>query len=163
MRRKGKLTKNDITRTRGLFDHVKHIRQIQSKDYYNTLSESERKTFNKFMILRVLSMDHKIVEEISYISKYMEILPDKQFYDLLINCIPKDYKFYPYIKKTAKDENVTIIECICKKYGIGKDDAKDYYGVFTQTDSGINNMVELIQSFGYSETEIEKMFEVKKS
>lgn len=161
MKRKGKLTNDDIVRTRGLFDHVKHIRQVQSKDYYDTLNESERKTFSKFMILRVLSMDSKIVEEISYISKYMEVLPDKQFYDLLIRCVPKDYKFYPYIKKTAKDVNATIIKCITDKYQIGSSDASDYYSLFIQTESGLNNLVELIQSFGYSQSEVEKMFDVK--
>ena len=161
MKRKGKLTNDDIVRTRGLFDHVKHIRQVQSADYYDTLSESERKTFSKFMILRVLSMDQKIVEEISYISKYMEVLPDKQFYDLLIKCIPKDYKFYPYIKKNVKEVNSTILGCIVKKYQIGSSDASDYYSLFIQTESGLNNLVELVQSFGYSQSEIETMFDVK--
>jgi len=161
MKRKGKLTNEDIVRTRGLFDHVKHIRQVQSEDYYDTLSESERKTFSKFMILRVLSMDQKIVEEISYISKYMEVLPDKQFYALLIKCIPKDYKFYPYIKKNVKDVNPTVLGCIVKKYQIGSSDASDYYSLFIQTESGLNNLVELVQSFGYSQSEIETMFDVK--
>ena len=161
MKRKGKLTNEDIVRTRGLFDHVKHIRQVQSKDYYDTLSESERKTFSKFMILRVLSMDSKIVDEISYISKYMEVLPDKQFYDLLIKCIPKDYRFYPYIKKSTKEINSTIIKCITEKYQIGSADASDYYSLFIQTESGINNLVELIQSYGYSQSEVEKLFDVK--
>ena len=161
MKRKGKLSSDEIVRTRGLFDHVKHIRQVQSKDYYDTLSESERKTFNKFMILRVLSMDQKIVEEISYISKYMEVLPDKQFYSLLVQCIPKDYKFYPYIKKTAKDVDANIVNCICKKYQIGSSDATDYYTLFIQTEAGVNELVNLVQSFGYSQSEVEKMFDVK--
>ena len=161
MKRKGKLSSEDIVRTRGLFDHVKHIRQNQSKDYYDTLSESERKTFNKFMILRVLSMDSKIVEEISYISKYMEVLPDKQLYSLLIQCIPKDYKFYPYIKKSAKDTDATILDCICKKFQIGNSDATEYYNLLIQTESGINELVNLIQSFGYSQSEIEKIFDIK--
>jgi hypothetical protein len=106
-------------------------------------------------------MDQKIVEEISYISKYMEVLPDKQFYALLIKCIPKDYKFYPYIKKNVKDVNPTVLGCIVKKYQIGSSDASDYYSLFIQTESGLNNLVELVQSFGYSQSEIETMFDVK--
>jgi hypothetical protein len=91
----------------------------------------------------------------------MEVLPDKQFYSLLIQCIPKDYKFYPYVKKTAKDADVNIVNCICKKYQIGSGDATDYYNLFIQTESGINELVNLVQSFGYSQSEVEKMFDVK--
>lgn len=159
MKRKGTLSKDDVVRTRGLFDHVKHIRQAQSPDYYDTLSEAERKTFNKFMILRVLSMDSKIIEEISYISKYMEVLPDKQFYQLLIKCIPKDYRFYPYIKKSSKDVEATVLSCICKNFQIGSGDASDYYKLLIQTERGTTELVSLVSSFGYSETEIEKLFE----
>jgi hypothetical protein len=159
MKRKKKLTSDDIVRTRGLFDHIKHIRQIQSKDYYDMLTESERKTFNKFMILRVLSMDHKILNKISKISKYVEIIPEKQLYNLLIACIPKDYKFYPYIKKSTKDINLTIIDCICKMYRVGIRDAMDYYKLLIQTESGISHLIEVIESFGHSQSEIEKLFE----
>lgn len=159
MKRKGTLSKDDVVRTRGLFDHIKHIRQAQSIGYYDTLSEAERKTFSKYMILRVLSMDSKIVEEISYISKYMEVLPDKQFYQLLIKCVPRDYKFYPYIKKSSKNVNATVLSCICKKFEIGNGDATDYYKLLIQTEVGISEMVSLVSSYGYSQTEIETLFE----
>jgi len=48
----------------GLFDHVKAIRAVQDPNYYDNLSEADRKSFNHFMILRALSMDENIVEEI---------------------------------------------------------------------------------------------------
>ena len=159
MKRKDKPSIDAVVRTRGLFDHVKHIRQTQSSDYYNTLSEAERKTFNKYMILRVLSMDVNVIEEISYISKYFEVLPDAQFYQLLIKCLPKDYKFYPYIKKSGKDINATVMGCICKKFGVGSKDASDYYRVWISTESGINELISLVSSYGHSQSEIEKMFE----
>lgn len=157
MKRKEKSTEK--IKTRGLFDHVKHIRQVQNPDYYDTLNESEQKSFNKYMILRVLSMDKNIIEEISYISKYMEVLPEKQLYKLLIKCLPKDYGFYPYIKKSTKDPNDTVINCICNKFKIGTKDAFDYYKLLTSTENGITELISLVEGFGYSQSEIEKFME----
>lgn len=160
MKRKEKLTLEKIgVKSRGLFDHVKHIRQVQSPNYYDTLNETEQKSFNKYMILRVLSMDKNVIEEISYISKYMEVLPEKQLYKLLIKCIPKDYGFYPYIKKSTKEPNNTVIECICNKFKIGNKDAVDYYKLLISNESGINELISLVEGFGFSQTEIEKLFE----
>lgn len=146
------------TKTKGLFDHVKHIRQTQSPNYFESLSESEKKSFNKFMILRVLSMDSKVIEEISFISKYIEVLSEEQLYKMLINCLPKDYGFYPYIKKSIKDPNSAIIDCICNKFKVGTKDAFDYYKLLISNESGILELIELIKAFGYSEKEVEEFF-----
>lgn len=159
MKVKGKTLKKLPAKTRGLFDHVKQIRQSQTVDYFDSLTESEQKTFNKYMILRVLSMDSKIIEEISYISKYMEVIPEKKLYELLIKCLPKDYGFHKYIKKTAKDVNETILNCICKKYEVGTKDASDYYNLMITTEEGLTELVELVSSYGYTEKELEKIFE----
>ena len=149
----------EALKTKSLFDHVKHIRQVQSPDYYDSLSESDRKTFSKYMILRVLSMDKTIIEEISYISKYFEVLPDKQFYKLLIGFIPKSYSFHPYIKSSLKQPNETIIGCIVNYFNVGKKDAVDYYNILISHEDGINQLVTMIKNYGYTDKEVEKLFE----
>lgn len=146
-------------KTKSLFDHVKHIRQTQSVDYYDTLSESDRKTFNKYMILRVISMDKSVIEEISYVSKYFEVLPEKQFYKLLIGVLPKSYGFHPYIKGSSKPVNETILNCLCSYFKVGKRDATDYYKILISHDDGILKLVDLIKDHGYTEQEVEKLLE----
>lgn len=145
---------------RGLFDHVTHIRETKNPDYYRSLSEEERKSFNKFMILRILSMDRSIIEEVAYISKYTEIIPDEQFYKLLIDVVPNEKKYCKYIKKSDKDINELILGCLCKRYEIGKKDAVDYYKILMSYDDGIRELTSLISTYGYSEKEIETMFKV---
>ncbi len=144
---------------KGLFDHVKHIRQTQDPDYYDNLSESDRKSFNKYMILRVLSMDKTIIEEISYVSKYFEVLPEKQFYKLLILALPKSYGFSPYIKSTAKAVNETILNCLCSYFNVGKKDATDYYNILISHEEGLTNLISLVKQHGYNEKEVEALFE----
>lgn len=158
MKSKKKTTEETI-KVKGLFDHVKHIRQTQDPDYYDSLSESDRKTFSKYMILRVLSMDKTIIEEISYISKYFEVLPEKQFYKLLINALPKSYGFSPYIKSTKKAVNETILNCLCSYFNVGTKDATDYYNILISHEEGLTKLIELIKSHGYTEKETEKLFE----
>jgi hypothetical protein len=156
---KQKKTKETPNKIRGLFDHINHIREVKSPEYYQTLSDDERNSFNKYMLLRVLSMDSDIIEEMSFVSKYFQNIPNEQFYKLLIEIVPKGRRFTKYIKKTAGNVNETIFTCICNKFKIGHKDAIDYYNVFITDEKGTKELVNLIESFGYSEKEVEKMFE----
>ena len=41
---------------KGLFDHINQITSNQTNDYWNTLTESDKKTWSNYMINRFLSM-----------------------------------------------------------------------------------------------------------
>ena len=151
-------TTDEKNKSRGLFDHINHIREVKSPDYYQSLTESEKSTFNKYMLLRVLSMDSDIIEEMAFISKYFQNIPNDHFYKLLIDIVPKGRRFSKYIKKTTGNVNETILTCICDKFKIGQKDAIDYYKVFVTDEKGTKELVNLVECFGYTEKEIEKMF-----
>ncbi len=154
---KQKKTTDEKNKSRGLFDHINHIREVKSPDYYQSLTDSEKTTFNKYMLLRVLSMDSDIIEEMAFISKYFQNIPNDSFYKLLIDIVPKGRRFSKYIKKSTDNVNETILTCICDKFKIGQKDAIDYYNVFMTDENGIKELVNLIECFGYTEKEIEKM------
>jgi len=154
---KQKKTSEEKNKTRGLFDHINHIREVKSPDYYETLSDAEKTTFNKYMLIRFLSMDEDLIEDMAFVSKYFQLIPNEQFYKILIEVVPKGRKFCKYIKGTADSINQTVLDCICKKFSIGESDAKDYYTVFVSSEKGIKDLVGLIEGFGYSEKEVEKM------
>jgi hypothetical protein len=102
-------------------------------------------------------MDPDLIEEMAFISKYFQLVPNEQFYKLLIEVVPKGRKFCKYIKGTGDNINKTILECICKKFSVGESDAKDYYTVLVASELGLKDLVSLVEGFGYSENEIEKM------
>ena len=155
---KQKKTTDEKNKSRGLFDHVSHIREVKSDNYYNSLTDSEKNTFNKYMLLRVLSMDSDIIEEMAFVSKYFQNIPNDQFYKLLIEIVPKGRRFSKYIKKSTGNINDTILTCICDKFKIGQKDAIDYYDIFMADERGTKDLISLIECFGYTEKEIEKMF-----
>jgi hypothetical protein len=147
------------SKTRGLFDHINHIRESKNVDYYQNLTDEEKKSFNKYMILRFLSMDKSIIEEMAFISKYFQVLPEEQFYQLMREVVPRGRKFCKYIKPSKSPINNTILECLCKKYEVGEKDASDYYSIYlSMGEKGLQELVELIGGFGYSEKEIKKFF-----
>lgn len=155
---RAKKTSEEKVKSRGLFDHINHIREVKNKNYYVSLSEEEKKSFNKYMILRFLSMDVDIIEEISFVSKYFQNIPEEQFYQVMIDLVPKGRKFCKYIKGSTEGINETILDCICKKYNVGKRDAMDYYSVYISSEQNLNDLCLLIQGFGYIEKEVEKLF-----
>jgi hypothetical protein len=110
------------------------------------------------MLLRVLSMDSDIIEEMAFLSKYFQNIPNDQFYKVLIEIVPKGRRFSKYIKKSTGNINETILTCICDKFKVGQKDAIDYYNVFMADERGTKDLISLIECFGYTEKEIEKMF-----
>jgi hypothetical protein len=149
----------------GLFDHIKHIQYVKDPNYYDNLSEADRKTFNLFMILRGLSMNPSFIEYAAYLYRYLDTIPPAQFYRILIELYPKhSYKeFYRWIKSSKDKEGADakkeakVLDLIIEKYEIPKKEAKDYLRVFKASKSGETALTELIRGFGFSDKEVEEM------
>ncbi len=150
------MKKNKI-KSKGLFDHINHIRKVQSNDYYDKLTDEEKKSFNIYMILRIISMDESLVDETSFLSKYIDIIPKKQFYKLCISAFPKSNRYFKYIKNNNKSPNEIIINHISEKFEIGNKDAIDYYNILSVLDDGKQKLFDLIKDFGYTDKEIKKI------
>lgn len=141
---------NRNNKSKTVFDHVNHIRKIQDKSYYSNLSETDKRTFNCYMILRILSMDNTNIEMISIVSKYLDILSPNEFYLLLINLLPKSNKYHKYIKSSVENIDTKIIECICNLFEIGKRDAIDYYNTIMSMENGNIEIKRILNKFGYN-------------
>jgi len=159
---KKKLTINDGPKRKSLFDHVKAIRQIQDPNYYLNLSEDDRKSFNHFMILRALSMDASILEDIAQLYQVVDKIPSPQFYQLLISIIPRSNMFYPWVKSKVIKHNKELAELVAKRFKISKYQANEYVTLLLRTEEGQEELVNICRFFGLEDKEIEKFFEDKK-
>lgn len=151
----------NLEKTKTVFDHIKHIRESKTPEYYQSLSESEQKTFNKYVILMGLSMDQTAIEGISYISKYLDILPSNSFYKVCCDVSPKSTRFCKWIKSSKQKYSKKLIEIIASYYKISKTDAYDYCVSFFRDEAQLTNLINLCASVGYNESQIEKMLEGK--
>jgi hypothetical protein len=55
-----------------LFDHITQITNVQNPKYWDTLDESDRKTWSNYMVLRFLSMKYEWVETIATVQPYLQ-------------------------------------------------------------------------------------------
>lgn len=154
-----KLSDKDVSQKISLFDHVKHIRAVQDPDYFKNLSEENRKSFNHFMILRALSMDNDIVQEMAFLYRYLDKIPSPQFYQLLIALVPKHNRWVPWVKTKVVRHSKALLAIVAKHYEVSKWQANRYVNILTNNDEGLEKLVDLLQAMGLNEKEIEKLFD----
>lgn len=151
------MSKNPNTeKSRSLFDHINQIRWEKNPAYFGELSEKERKSFNQYIVLLGLSMDSDCIDEVSYLSKYMELIPDAQFYKVCCDIIPKSRKYCKWIKSLKYDRNPEITKKISQYYKVGLDIARQYYDVMIES-SGNVEIAKILSKYGLSEKEIDKL------
>ncbi len=151
------------TDAKGLFDHVNHIRQKQNSDYFSTLTEADKKSFNKYMILRFLSMDQSIIEEIAYISKYMDVLDEEAMYKCLIAVVPISRNYFPYVKSKVEIKfSNQLIDLVCKKFECSTTEAEDYCNVLTKIDVDNLYLTDICRGFGLTDKEIKTTLKYEK-
>ena len=145
-----------------MFDHVKHIRQIQDPDYYVNMSEDDRKSFNHFMILRALAMDDDLVEDMAQLYQIFDKIPSPQFYRLLIELVPRNNRFCPWVKSKVMKHNKLLLGYVSKRFKISKYQANDYVNILLRTEEGQGELVSICKAFGLEDKEVETLFEEPK-
>lgn len=148
-----------LTKTKSLFDHINQIREVKNPKYFDTLTVSDIKSFNKYTLLMGLGMDQIIIEEISFVSKYFDILPEKHFYKVLCDVVPHGRRFCKWIKPNKVKFNKELVQLVANKFEVSKDDAYSYCVLFFKTESGINNLIDICKQYGKSDKEIEGLME----
>lgn len=162
---KKKSTDSPITdgpKKRSLFDHVKHIRQVQDPGYYHSLSTEEKKTFNHFMIIRALSMDDSIVEDMAQLYQFFDKIPSPQFYQLLIALVPKSTRFYPWVKSKKMKHKKDLLRYVAERFRISIYQANDYVNILLRSDEGQAELIDICKSFGLDDKQVEELFEERK-
>jgi hypothetical protein len=155
-------SESDSSKKRSLFDHVKHIKQVQTPSYYSNLSDDDRKSFNHFMILRALSMDDSLVEDMADLYQYFDKIPSPQFYTLLITMIPKSNSYSPWIKSKVMKHNKELLEYVAKRFQIPKYQANAYVNILLRSEEGQEELIRICKVYGLSDDEVQVLFDEKK-
>jgi len=139
-----------------LFDHITHITQKQTKGYWNSLNETEKKQWSNYMIHRFLSMKMEYVDVVNEIQRYN--LKPKDLYKLYTNILPKKKEWLRYVKgkKTMKYEK-WVVEIVAKHYESSLSEAREYLDVFYSTEQNKANLKTILQKYGSDTKEIKKL------
>jgi hypothetical protein len=149
------LEKTDV---KGLFDHINHIQKIQDPNYYSNLSESDRKSWSNFMILRALSMDQDFIEYSADLFKFFDIIPPEAMYKILIGLVDKNRKWSPWIKSKKIKFPSKIINFVANHFEISTVQSEQYIKLYFMIDGGKDYIKKLMSEYGYEDKEISKMF-----
>ncbi len=167
MRKTKKVTKkqssdqNDKKKGVGLFDHIKHIQQVQNPNYFKELTDDDKKSFNHFMILRAISMNPERLDDVALFYRYFSIIPSSAFYTLLISLIPQDRRYYPWIKaKKNHQYDQEVYDLVMRKFESSPREAKEYVKILSKTPEGQSELFDICRGFGLSEKEVDKLLEV---
>ena len=141
-----------------LFDHINAITQDKNPKYWDTLDESDKKTWSNYMILRFLSMKYEWVDTIANIAPYIQEAPPKAAYLALMGLLPKTRAFLKYMKPATADKYESwLIELVGKKYEVSLAEAEEYVHILYQTNEGKLHIKEICTMYGTDPKQITKL------
>ena len=136
---------------KGLFDHINHITSNQTKDYWNTLTETEKKQWSNYMINRFLSMKMEWTDFVNEIQK-LKLAP-RQLYLVYSNVLPKGKQYLKYIKKKKQTiYNTQVIQKVSEYFEISQSESEDYLKLLSK-----EQIRELVSKYGYTDKELKQM------
>jgi len=151
-----KNTKKSSVKRKSLFDHIKQITAVQSPNYWEEISEEDKKTWSNYMTHRFLSMKMEWVELVNELQKYN--LKPKELYKLYTNILPKGNQWLKYTKgKNDMAQPNWLIEIVAKHMDVSKKEAYDAIEMYYLTEGGMLELGEICQKWGVEPKKIEEL------
>ena len=94
--------KKSDSKIKTIFDHIKHLRAVGEYEYFDSLSDDDKKSWSNFMAIRILSMHFELLEIVNIFQRYHYLSPEL-FYKLCVAVIPTGNGYAKYIKPSVKD------------------------------------------------------------
>ena len=146
-----KKVSNDLVKTKSLFDHLKAIYEVQDPNYFDTLTEADKKSYNVYMLNRLISMNPNQALAVAIIQKYNTLTSDLH-YTFLIHVIPKGKQWNEYIKAHAEESYPKwLVERIASHFEISTNEAVDYLDIFYHTEINKLELRKLLQLYATDE------------
>lgn len=135
----------------------------KNPNYWNTLSDKEKKNFNHWMILTGLSQDESLIPLCSSLWRdgYYDKIPSPQFYTLLCQLVPYSDRKFGWNK--SKKKNLSLLKYISDWYSISTREAQDYLSIFMSNDEGMIELAKILEGCGLSDKEAEEILIGKES
>ena len=108
---------------KNVFDWVKEING--NKREWNLFSNAEQELFNSYVIHRVLSMNPDFIEIVNE-TQSLPPTHKKQIYSIYREFIPKNNKWFKYIKSNTKEPNNDLVLKLKDYFKVSIREIKDY-------------------------------------
>ena len=141
---------------KSLFDHISQITAVQNPNYWEEISEEDKKTFSGYMVNRFLSMKPEWIDIVNEIQKYN--LDNEILYKLYINILPKKKEWLRYIKGDKKMKYPKwLYEIVAKELECSMREASDAVDMYEISHGGQAELKDILIKYGVELKVVEKL------
>ena len=150
-----KTGKKSLVKKKILFDHIKQITNVQNPNYWEEISDEDKKSWSNYMTHRFLSMKIEWVELVNELQKYN--LKPKELYKLYTNVLPKGKQWLKYTKGRNQMAHPNwLINVVANHNEVSQKEAYDMVEMYMLTEGGMLELGELCKKWGVEPKKIEK-------
>jgi|TARA_R100001224_G_C3989601_1_gene138754 hypothetical protein len=150
-----KTGKKSLVKKKSLFDHIKQITNVQNPNYWEEISDEDKKSWSNYMTHRFLSMKIEWVELVNELQKYN--LKPKELYKLYTNVLPKGKQWLKYTKGRNQMAHPNwLINVVANHNEVSQKEAYDMVEMYMLTEGGMLELGELCKKWGVEPKKIEK-------
>ena len=141
---------------KNLFDHINAITSQQHTNYWDEITDEDKKSWSNYMVNRFLSMKMEWIEFVNEVQKYP--LKPKELYKVYTDILPKKRQWLKYIKgdREMKYPN-WVYEIVAKHLQISLREASDAVDMYELSHGGQAELTDILIKYGKTEEEIRKI------
>tara|TARA_B100000214_G_C23936126_1_gene613277 strand:- start:786 stop:1235 length:450 start_codon:yes stop_codon:yes gene_type:complete len=141
---------------KSLFDHIKQITDVQNPNYWDEISDDDKKSWSNYMVNRFLSMKMDWVEFVNEVQKYS--LEPEQVYKIYTDILPKKRQWLKYIKGDKKMKYPKwVYEIVAKHLQCSMREASEAVDMYELSHGGQAELVDILIKYGKTEDECRKI------
>ena len=145
-----------VVKKKSLFDHIKQITDVQNPNYWDEISDDDKKSWSNYMVNRFLSMKMDWVEFVNEVQKYS--LEPEQVYKIYTDILPKKRQWLKYIKGDKKMKYPKwVYEIVAKHLQCSMREASEAVDMYELSHGGQAELVDILIKYGKTEDECRKI------
>jgi len=141
---------------KSLFDHIQAVTSQQSPNYWEEISDDDKKSWSNYMVNRFLSMKMDWVELVNEVQRYP--LQPEELYKVYTNILPKKRQWLKYVKGDKKMKYPKwVYEIIAKDMQVSIKQAVSAVEILEMTAGGQSEIADVLFKYGTEEKEVRKL------
>ena len=139
-----------------LFDHIQAITSQQHPDYWDEISDDDKKSWSNYMVNRFLSMKPEWITFVNDVQKYP--LKPKELYKVYADILPKKRQWLKYIKGDKKMKYpIWVYEIVAKHLQCSIRESNDAVEMYEISAGGQAELKDILMKYGKTEQECRKL------
>ena len=141
---------------KSLFDHIQAVTSQQHPDYWDEISDDDKKSWSNYMVNRFLSMKPEWITFVNDVQKYP--LKPKELYKVYADILPKKRQWLKYIKGDKKMKYPTwVYEIVAKHLQCSIRESNDAVEMYEISAGGQAELKDILMKYGKTEDECRKI------